>query len=60
MKKWYESRTLWFNLVGLLVVVLEYFSQVNWFDPQLLATLLGLGNAVLRFRTSEKLDTKLL
>lgn len=53
LKNWYESRTVWFNLLGLLVVVLEYLGQINLIDPELLGGLLGLGNVLLRFRTNE-------
>mgnify|MGYP001611994866 CR=1 FL=1 len=54
-KKWYESRTLWFNVLGLILVVLEYIGTINVIDPQIIATGLAMGNGLLRFRTNEGL-----
>ena len=55
-KKWYESRTLWFNVVGLVVVVLEYLGTVDVpVSMEALTGALAVGNFILRFRTNEGL-----
>ena len=52
-KPFWQSRTLWFNVLGLILVVLEYIGTINIVDPEILATILALGNGLLRFRTNE-------
>jgi len=52
-KPWYQSLTLWTNLVGLLIVVLQYLGTINLIDPDTLATILGVLNIVLRLKTSQ-------
>ena len=53
-KLWYESRTLWVNAIGLIVVVLEYLGTINLpvLTPETVAFLLAIVNIVLRFVTS--------
>jgi hypothetical protein len=53
MKKWYQSKTLWFNaLVGALLALEASLGQLtalipaNWYA--ILATILPVGNAILR------------
>ena len=47
-KFWWESKTLWLNIVGLVVVMLEYFGQIKLIDPTLLATIMTIVNFILR------------
>ena len=55
-KFWWESRTLWFNLIALAVTVWS-LPEVAGLVPTdrlpLLAALLAVGNMVLRLRTNE-------
>lgn len=48
MKKWYESKTLWANIIGLIIVGLQYAGTINWIPAPILATILGFVNLVLR------------
>jgi hypothetical protein len=55
MKPWYESKTLWVNVVALLAVVIASLAQwpeLATYAPQL-ATALAIVNMMLRFMTSE-------
>jgi len=53
MKKWYRSKTLWFNAIVAALVALEAslgqlssFIPANWYA--ILAIILPVGNAILR------------
>lgn len=52
-KKWYESRTIWLNVAGFIVVTLEYLGTIHLVDPEILTGVLGVLNVFLRFRTDE-------
>lgn len=49
----WESKTLWFNFLGLIVVVLQYAGTIHIGDPKFIEGILGVVNLVLRFYTSE-------
>ena len=57
MKKWYHSRTLWFNVaVAIGAAVEASLSMIQgYFDPRVFLVLIGLTsgvNGVLRFMTT--------
>ena len=55
MKPWYESKTLWFNILALLAVVigtLTKWPELTGIYPQLTAAL-TIVNMILRFMTYE-------
>lgn len=59
MKKWYRSRTLWANLIGIVVIIISTVAA----DPDLAqailtaeASILALINLVLRIITKEGLE----
>ena len=57
MKKWYKSRTLWFNVaVAIGAAVESSLSMIQgYFDPRVFLALIGLTagvNVVLRFMTT--------
>ncbi len=54
MKLWFESKTLWVNFIGLLIVVLTYFGTINFpfLSVETLAALLAILNIILRFVTT--------
>ena len=63
MKKWYASKTFWFNLVALVVMVLGAFGYTgevpeDWgvYVPAIIA----LVNLVLRYVTKEPIEHSLL
>lgn len=53
LKKWYKSRTLWFNLVTLLLGVTEVVTGVYAIPGDYLLLVNGVGNVLLRFLTTE-------
>jgi hypothetical protein len=61
MKKWYKSKTLWFNLLSAIVPVLE--TQFTLFSgsfgesaTQIYIVSIIVGNIMLRFVTEHKLQ----
>jgi len=58
-KMWYESRTVWFNVLGLVVVVAQYLLQQNLVDPKVVETVMAVVNVALRLVTTEKIDRSL-
>lgn len=58
MKKWYKSKTLWFNVlvaIGSAVEVSLTLVQ-DYFDPRIFLAIIGLTagvNVILRFMTSK-------
>lgn len=56
MKKWHESKTLWFNLVTIFLGLISLIDQTFSIDPQLLGLVNGFGNVVLRFLTKEPIE----
>ena len=54
IKPFYKSKTFWLNIVGILVIVLQYTLSLNLLiDPALQALALAILNILLRFRTDE-------
>ena len=57
MKKWYKSRTLWFNVAVAVGAAIEASLTLvqGYFDPRVFLALIGLTagvNVVLRFMTT--------
>ena len=55
MKKWYKSKTLWVNIIGIAAIILqaEYGFIVS---VELEAGILGLINLILRLVSNEQLE----
>jgi hypothetical protein len=54
MKKWYESRTIWVNVLTLLALILGTIAQwpeLQQYSPQVLGAL-SITNLILRFATT--------
>lgn len=49
-KMWYESSTMWINIVGLCVLVLEYSVDIMWISSDVVAPILALLNMWLRLQ----------
>jgi len=54
-KVWYKSKTLYFNLITILLGVVQVVSNVYYIPTDILALINGIGNVLLRFLTKEKL-----
>ena len=47
-KKWYQSVVLWFNVVTILLGVLEVVSKSYYIPQEYLGMFMGIGNIILR------------
>lgn len=54
MKKWYQSKTLWFNIIGLVVAAAAEFSNAfpNGQVAKIAGIVLTVGNIILRLITT--------
>ena len=57
-KKFWKSKTFWFNIVSALVFFGSEISGANLIDPKLLIALIAGGNTILRFLTDSKVGIK--
>lgn len=58
MKKFWQSKTFWANIIGLVLVSLQYAGTVNWIPNDVLVFVLAILNLILRtFFTSTKLTS---
>ena len=56
MKKWYLSKTLWFNVVAVAVFIASAFGYADFIpDADVLAIVAAVLNLVLRLVTNDKL-----
>jgi len=59
MKKWYESKTMWFNIIGLIVAAAGEFT--NAFPTGQVAKIAGfiltIGNIILRLLSTTPINT---
>ena len=56
MKKWYLSKTVWFNIITLTLGLFAVVNDVYPVDPEYLALFNGIGNVFLRFLTKEPIN----
>ena len=56
---WYQSKTVWVNLLGLVVVVGQYLTKTNMVDPEVVGGVLSVANVVLRFVSTQPLERSL-
>jgi hypothetical protein len=59
MKKFYESKTLWFNVITVLLAVLalpELVSLIPEDSMPYIALANGIGNMILRFLTTQPIE----
>jgi len=59
VRKWFESKTIWFNLLGLVVVVLQYTQTIHVGDPKMLESALLVANLLLRMVTTGSIEKSL-
>lgn len=55
MKKWYQSKTFWFNAITVSVGIIGELSQLFPVSqhPKLYVSVIGVGNIILRYLTKE-------
>lgn len=56
-KPWWRSKTIWFNVVTVLLGFIQIVNQHFVIPPEWLAYIMGLGNVILRFITETKLTS---
>jgi len=60
-KAWYRSKTIWFNVLAIIVALATQFGYQGNIDPefqQIGATVLMVGNLILRFKTNSPVGGK--
>jgi len=50
-KKWFLSKTLWVNVLGVIAIIMQSVTNSNILPPENQAALLGMINVILRFLT---------
>ena len=58
MKKWFNSKTIWANLLVILAFGIERFVGTDFINAEIGVLLIGFINLILRFITSEPIQTK--
>ena len=53
--KVFTSKTLWLNVIGCSIAIIQVLSGETWFDPKLQVLILGILNALVRFLTNDAL-----
>lgn len=54
-KKWYQSKTLWVNIISLALELTQAFTGLNWIPAGTLTIITNFLNIALRFVTSKPL-----
>jgi hypothetical protein len=52
-KQWYQSKTFWFNVITMLIGIIQVISKSYPISPELLALIVGVGNLILRSLSGE-------
>jgi len=55
-KSWWESRTLWFNIILTVVFTADLISETYVSSAPILGIIAGVGNFILRLDTSTKIE----
>ncbi len=55
MKKWYQSKTIWFNILAIFIAIAGYFTGVVDINAGLTAGIIAFFNLGLRFTTKQGL-----
>lgn len=56
MKKWFESKTLWVNLIALVAIVIQGITGKEYLSAESQGVLLTIINMLLRFVTKHEID----
>lgn len=55
MKPWYKSRTLWANVIGVVLAVVSYETKQHVIPDQVAGAILFVLNVLLRFDTDKSI-----
>ena len=53
MKQWYQSWTIWFNIIIVIATTINELAQIVPIDPRLIEGVTLIGNVMLRFKTTQ-------
>lgn len=56
MKKWYRSKTIWANVVGIIAILAQYQTGEDIIPPETQASILAVINVLLRLITKEGIE----
>ena len=54
-KKWWQSRTLWVNVLAGIAMVIQALTGKEWLDTEAQVGILAIINLILRLRTDQGL-----
>lgn len=57
-KRWWESKTLWFNVIACVLVAVQALDGAAWLDPKLQGAIIALCNVALRIITNQPIEIK--
>lgn len=58
MKKWYTSKTIWFNVITVALGIMQVVSDTYPIPTEALSMIIGVGNVVLRFLTTNSIGSE--
>jgi hypothetical protein len=56
-KKWYLSRTLWVNVIAIVVILVQIITDNELINVEAQASILAVINVILRLITSQPIET---
>lgn len=55
MKAWYQSKTIIFNILTVILAIIQGMSGQAWISPELQVTIVAIINAILRLLTKTEI-----
>lgn len=56
MKKWFKSKTIWVNVIAIIIFAIEKFAGIGYIDIETMSFILGILNLILRLITKEAIS----
>lgn len=58
MKKWYKSKVIWWNIITIVLGIVEVYNKSYPIPAEVLSFVNGIGNMVLRFLTTKGIGSE--
>lgn len=55
-KKWWQSKTLWLNIIAVIIVLVQVGMQSAWIKPEYQVAILAILNAFVRLLTNQPIE----